>query len=131
MEVSGTIDEFAACEIRSVEDIRELFVPRFFFGCEADDRSVHRAFDARGNDLGARLNPFFSSDIGHWDVPDITEVLLESHQLIEEGLLTDDDYRDFVFTYPAGLHLSMNPHFFDGTPVESAAKELLKARAKT
>ena len=127
---SSQLDEFAQSGLRDEHDLAEMFGRRFFFGCEADDRSVYRAFDAKGNDLGARLNPFFSSDIGHWDVPDITEVLLESHQLIEEGLLTDDDYRDFVFTNPARLHAEMNPSFFDCTPVESAAKELLKTSAR-
>jgi hypothetical protein len=91
--------------------------------------SVYRALDAKGNPLGVRLQPFFSSDIGHWDVPHLSEVLLESHQLVDKGLLTDVDYRDFVFANPAGLHLSMNPSFFDGTPVESAARDLVKARA--
>ncbi len=58
-----------------------------------------------------------------------SEVLLESHKLVDDGLLTDADYRDFVFSYPARLHAEMNPTFFDGTPVESAAKELLRSRS--
>lgn len=36
------------------------------------------------------------------------------------GLLTDADYRDFVFT---------NPAFLDDRPVEAAAKELLRAKS--
>jgi predicted TIM-barrel fold metal-dependent hydrolase len=122
-------DEFEASLLEDEEDLVDMFGRQFYFGCEADDMSVYRALDAKGNPMGVRLQPFFSSDIGHWDVPHISEVLLESHQLVDKGLLSDADYRDFVFTYPAGLHLGMNPHFFDGTPVESAAKELAKARA--
>jgi len=124
------LDEFASSALHDDHDLAVMFGQRFFFGCEADDRSVYRAVDAKGNALGVRLAPFFSSDIGHWDVPDIKEVLLESHQLVDEGLLTDADYRDFVFTNPARLHAEMNPSFFDGTPVESAAKELLKTSSR-
>src|SRR5581483_5482543 len=32
----AVLDEFAACGIGRVEDFRERFVDRFFFGCEAD-----------------------------------------------------------------------------------------------
>ncbi len=123
-------DEFRFSLLEGEEDLAEMFGRRFYFGCEADDMSVYRAFDAKGNPFGLRLNAFFSSDIGHWDVPHIADVLLESHQLVDRGLLTDADYRDFVFTNPARLHLGMNPQFFDGTPVASAARELLKAEAK-
>jgi len=35
----------------------------------------------------ARLNAIFSSDIGHWDVPDITEVTEEAHELVDKGLI--------------------------------------------
>jgi hypothetical protein len=31
------LDDFAACDVRSEDELRELFVPRFWFGCEADD----------------------------------------------------------------------------------------------
>jgi len=121
------LDEFAASQLKEDEDFAYMFGKRFFFGCEADDNSVYRAMDAKANAFGLRLQPFFSSDIGHWDVPNISEILIESHKLVDDGLLSDDDYRDFVFSYPALLHAQMNPAFFDGTPVESAAKELLRS----
>jgi predicted TIM-barrel fold metal-dependent hydrolase len=124
---ASQINEFAQSGIEDDQDLIRIFGRRYFFGCEADDASVYRAMDARGNAFGLRLRPFFSSDIGHWDVPDISEVLLDSRRLVDQGLLTDADYRDFVFTYPALLHVEMNPSFFDGTPVESAAKDLLAA----
>jgi len=73
------------------------------------------------NPFGARLRAIFSSDIGHWDVPDMTEVLEEAYELVEHGLLTEDDFRDFVFTNPATLWTGMNPDFFKGTVVEQAA----------
>ena len=43
------------------------------------------AFDPRRNPLGARLQAIFASDIGHWDVPDIREVLPEAWELVEDG----------------------------------------------
>ncbi len=116
-------DEWARCGIEDEHDFARIF-ENFFFGCEADDLSVHRALDARGNPFRMRLQPIFSSDIGHWDVPDLKTVLLESHRLADTGLLSDADYRDFVFTYPARLHLKANPDFFKGTAVEAATHTL-------
>ena len=58
----------------------------FYFGCEADDPSNVWAFSARANPLGARLNAIFSSDIGHFDVPDMTEVVPEAYEMVEDGL---------------------------------------------
>ena len=48
-----------------------------------------------------RLNPIFSSDVGHFDVVDMTEVLEEAWELVEHGLITEDDFREFVFANPA------------------------------
>ena len=31
------LDDFEACDIKKASDIRDLFVPNFYFGCEADD----------------------------------------------------------------------------------------------
>jgi predicted TIM-barrel fold metal-dependent hydrolase len=116
-------DEWALCGVQEEADFARMF-ERFFFGCEADDPSVFRALDSRANPFRARLQAVFSSDIGHWDVPDIKTVLLESHRLVDKGLLADADYRDFVFTYPARLHLRANPEFFAGTIVAGAVSKL-------
>ena len=69
------LDEFAACGIEAVSDIKELFVDPFFFGCEADDPLTSMAFNTKVNPFGAELNAMMGSDIAHWDVPDMTEVL--------------------------------------------------------
>jgi predicted TIM-barrel fold metal-dependent hydrolase len=116
-------DEWARCGVKDEADFARMFT-NFFFGCEADDPSVYRALDSRTNPKRSRLQAIFSSDIGHWDVPDISTVLLESHHLVDKGLLSDADYRDFVFTYPARLHMRMNPGFYAGTVVESAVAKL-------
>ncbi len=118
-------DEFEASGIQDERQFGEIFARQLFFGCEADDRSVYRALAGRGNPFGLRLNAIFSSDIGHWDVPDLASVVLESRRLVDEGLLAERDYRDFAFTNPARMHLSMNPRFFDATPVETAARGVL------
>ncbi len=81
------LDEFAAAGLRSVADIRDRFVPNFYFGCEADDRLVAWAFDERINPAGARLRPIFGSDISHWDVPDMTEPVEEAYELVEDGII--------------------------------------------
>ena len=51
-------------------------------------------------------------------------VLLESHHLADKGIISDADYRDFVFTYPARLHLKANPEFFTGTAIAGAVAKL-------
>ena len=53
-EDPSTLDEWAACDITRAEDIRDLFVPRFFFGCEADDPMTSTAFNTKVNPFGAR-----------------------------------------------------------------------------
>jgi hypothetical protein len=119
------LDDFAACEIERPEDIRELFVKNFYFGCEADDPINAWAFNRRVNPYGARLNTLFGSDIGHFDVVDMAEVLVEAHELVDEGLITGEDFRDFVFANPVRFWGEANPNFFRGTVVESAASRLL------
>ncbi len=118
-EDPATLDEWAACEIESAEDIRELFANSFYFGCEADDPLSAWAYRSEVNPSGARLHTLFGSDIGHWDVPDLREVLPEAHELLEDGRITEADFRDFVFANPARFWTSTNPNFFEGTAVES------------
>jgi predicted TIM-barrel fold metal-dependent hydrolase len=116
------VDDFAAVPAASAEELRRHFSERFYFGCEADDVMTAWAFDEHGNH---RLRPIFSSDVGHFDVVDMTEVLEEAYEMVEHGLLTEAELREFVFSNPARLHTTMNPEFFKGTVVEAAvAREL-------
>ncbi len=119
------VDDYFRCQIERKDDIRELFVPRFYFGCEADDPINAWAFNRRANPMGARLNALFSSDIGHFDVPDMGEVVPEAHELVEHGLLTADDFRDFMFANAVRFWGEVNPTFFKGTVVEKQAAEAL------
>jgi hypothetical protein len=117
-EDPATLDEFAASRVTRLEDIRDVF-DRFHFGCEADDPRTAAAFDTRVNPLGARLRALFSSDVGHWDVPDMREVLPEAWEQVERGLLDAEDFERFVFRNPLSL---WGPRFFSGTAVEGAVR---------
>src|SRR2546422_864011 len=119
------LDDYFRCKIGAKSDIRDLFVPRFYFGCEADDPVNAWAFNKQANPMGARLNALFSSDIGHFDVPDMAEVVPEAYELVEHGLLTDDDFRDFMFANAVRFWGEVNPDFFRGTVVEKAAADVL------
>ena len=119
------LDDFGACGITRPEDIRDLFVPNFYFGCEADDPITSWAFNRRANPFGVKLNAIFGSDIGHFDVPDMTEVLVEAYEGVEDGLITEDDFRDFVFANPVRFWTDVNPNFFTGTAVETQVQRFL------
>jgi predicted TIM-barrel fold metal-dependent hydrolase len=119
------IDDYFRCKIGRKEDIRDLFVPRFYFGCEADDPANAWAFNDKVNPMGARLNALFSSDIGHFDVPDMTDVVPEAYELVEHGLIGNDDFRDFMFANAVRFWGEVNRDFFKGTVVEKQAADLL------
>jgi hypothetical protein len=127
LEDPETIDEFERCGIERAEDVIDLFVPHFFFGCEGDDPTLGCAFSQRLNPYGAKLGALLSSDISHWDVPDMKDVLCEAYELVERGTIDADDFRDFAFTNPAKLWAGMNPDCFKGTAVESAVKKYLNS----
>ena len=48
-DAPAQLDDFAACGIRRAEDIRDLFAPSFYFGCEADDPINAWAFNRKFN----------------------------------------------------------------------------------
>src|SRR4029079_12324754 len=100
---------------------KDLFGPRFSCGGEADDPVNVWAFNSKANPLGARLNAIFSSDIGHFDVPDMTGVLPEAYEMVEDELVTTDDFRDFTFANVVRLFGAGNPRFFEGTRVAKEA----------
>jgi predicted TIM-barrel fold metal-dependent hydrolase len=125
-EDPAMLDEWAACRIKRAEDIRDLFLPNFYFGCEADDPMNAWAVNTRVNPFGARLKILFGSDIGHWDVPEIAEVVEEAYELVEKELITEEDFRGFVFSNPVSFYGGMNPEFFKGTVIEKEAERQLE-----
>jgi len=124
-ETPADLDEWAQCKIEKKEDIRDLFVPCFFFGCEGDDRLTPLAFDEKKHAFRARLNAIYGSDLGHFDLPDMRDAAAEAYELVEKGYMSEADFRDFVFVNPVRHKVEMNPDFFQGTVVEGAVKKLL------
>ena len=124
-----TVDEFAACAIETEADIPKRFVPNFFFGCEADDPLVHHAFDTDTLPGGEPLQAIFGSDVGHWDVPDMRDVLHEAYELVEEERLDAKQFRAFTFENAARFYTDTNPRFFEGTAIESDVAKFLTTRS--
>ena len=122
-------DDFAACGIERAEDIAELFVKPFWFGCEAEDRLAAWAFKAEHNAFGAKLQASLGSDIGHFDVTDMAKVLPEAYELVEDGLMTPEDFRDFSFVNSVRFFGGGNPSFFEGTTVQAEAAAVLAEAA--
>jgi len=119
-------DDYAACAITRKEDWIDLYAKPFYFGCEADDRMNVAAF-SRANPFGARLNAIFSSDIGHFDVPNMLDPVPEAYEMVEDGFMTKDDFRDFAFANAVRLWGAQNPRFFEGTSVAKEAASVLSA----
>jgi predicted TIM-barrel fold metal-dependent hydrolase len=119
------VDDFGRCGIIGPEDIRDLFVDHFYFGCETDDPITAWAFRDEVNAGGVKLHAMMGSDIGHFDVVDMTNVLVEAYALVERRLLDEDAFRDFVFGNAVRLWGGSDPNFFKGTAVEKQAAAIL------
>ncbi|MFN0091624.1 MAG: amidohydrolase family protein [Acidimicrobiales bacterium] len=124
------LDDYARCAITDGADFVELFTRSFFFGCEADDKMNSWAFNTTANPFGARLKAVYGSDIGHFDVIDMNDVVPEAYELVDDGLITPADFRDFVFAHPVQFFGGTNPRFFEGTRVEAAAAAELAAAGR-
>ncbi len=124
------LDDFSACKFTRKEDWIDLFVTPFYFGCEADDRTNAWAFATKGNPFNAQINAIYSSDIGHFDVIDMRDPLPEAYELVEDGLLTEANFRDFTFANAVRLWGTQNPKFFEGTVVAKQAAALLAETAQ-
>lgn len=107
-------DDWRFLEVSSEEELVELFAPRMFFGCEADDRGIAVAFSV-ANPAGSELRPVFSSDIAHWDVEDMATVVAEAWSLVTDDVLTDEQFRRLVYDNPVEL---LGDRFFAGTVLE-------------
>ena len=121
------VNDFALTGVEKPEDIRKIFDANFYFGSEADDRMTAVAFDTKLNHYGARLKAILGSDIGHWDVPDMTQVMVDAYEMVERGYMTADDFRDFSFGNVVEMHTGMNPDFFKGTAVENDVEKFKTA----
>ena len=127
VEIGGieNLDDFSACQIAHKQDFHDLFAKNFYFGCEADDKMNAWAFSRKNNPLGSQINALFGSDIGHFDVADMSGVLHQAYELVEDGLMNAENFRDFVVTNPVQFWGEANPDFFTGTSVEKEAAAVL------
>jgi hypothetical protein len=83
------------------------------------------AFRRKLNPFGARLNAIYGSDLGHFDLPDMRDAAYEAWELVEDGVIDEAEFREFVFANPVRLHAGMNPDFFNGTAVEREAMAVM------
>ncbi|MCZ6887056.1 MAG: amidohydrolase family protein [Gammaproteobacteria bacterium] len=120
-------DDFAKMEVNSPQDIRDRFIPNFYFGCEADDTLAFVAFNRKANPLGEQVRAVMSFDLGHWDVTDMNGAAAEAYEQLEDGLIDQIDFRTFAFANSVQLYAGPNPSFFDGTRIESEARTELAA----
>ena len=116
-EDRSATDEFAQSGIESAADVKQIFEEQFFFGCEADDPMNAIAFDTAKIPRGAQLRAIFASDIGHWDVPDFRNVLVEAWELVEDGHLDAGDFRAFTCDNALAMFSATNPDFFADTAI--------------
>ncbi len=118
------LDEFSASGLQTVDEIIAVFSDRMYFGCEADDPLVGWATGSTIKHRPVRLRPILGTDISHWDAPVMNEVVVEAFELLEDEVISEDDFKAFVFDNPVSLHQSANKDFFAGTVVEKEAAAL-------
>ncbi len=49
------------------------------------------------------------SDIAHWDVPDMTEVLEEAWEMVDHGWIDEAAFEEFTFANPVRFYTGTNP----------------------
>ena len=50
-------------------------------------------------------------------MPEFTEPLAETWDLVEQGVISPQDFKAFVFGNPLRFYTEANPRFFEGTEV--------------
>ena len=83
------------------------------------------ASETKGSPFDAKLHALYGPNLGHWDVPEMTQAAQEAHELVEHGVISPDAFRDMVFTNAVEFWTSGNRDFFSGTAVQAAADSLL------
>jgi predicted TIM-barrel fold metal-dependent hydrolase len=112
------VNDFEAAGIESEADIIRQITEQCFFGCEADDPLTGLAFDTKRIPGNKPLSPVFSSDVGHWDVAHMHEVLPEAYEHVERGWLEASQFRAFMCDNAHRMYTDSNPDFFQGTVIE-------------
>ena len=114
----------------STQFMRPLYDDYAFARIPQTIRACLTDSDQKGIPFGAQLNAIYSSDIGHFDVIDFRDPLPEAYELVEDGHITEDNFRDFIFANSVRLWGTQNPDFFKGTVVEKEAAAVLAAQAQ-
>ncbi len=122
------LDEFAVCGFATEENLVRQFVDGFYFGCEADDPMNAWAFKRDYLPHGVQLNTLFGSDVGHFDVRDMAGVLPEAYELVDDNLIDEDNFHDFVFGNAMRFLSQNNREFFTDTSLEQEAKNFWQHR---
>ena len=123
------LDEWAACGIEQGRGHQAtLFVDRFYFGCEADDPLTSMAFNTDVNPFGAELHAMMGSDIAHWDVPDMAEVLEEAWEMVDHGWIDEAAFEKFTFSNPVRFYTDTNPASSRARLSRSAVDEFLEGK---
>ena len=107
-------DDWSQVDAHSRTELAQRFGQSFYFGCEADDRTVSLA-SSRRNGLGVDLNATLGSDIGHWDVAHADHVVPEAWELVTSGLMTEEEFRRFTYDNARRFLTTSAPDFFEGT----------------
>jgi len=123
LDTHAVMNDFEAAGVRTPDDICRQITTQCFFGCEADDPLAGLGYDTKRLPGDAPIRPVFSSDIGHWDVAHMDEVLPEAHEHIEHGWMDRDQFRGFVCDNAVRMYTDANPEFFSGTAIEGYAKD--------
>ena len=121
-------DEWSRCGVREEHDFARIF-ENFFFGCEADDPSVHRALDARANPFKLRFQPIFSTTSVTGTFPTSSACCSKVIISRTRGSSATPTIAISFSPIPRDLHMKANPDFFKGTVVEGATFEPLLTSA--
>ena len=82
------------------------------------------AFNTAVNPFGAELKAMMGSDIAHWDVPDMSEVLAEAWEMVDHGWIDEAAFKQFTFSNPARFYTRTNPGFFKGTDGRGGGRQV-------
>jgi predicted TIM-barrel fold metal-dependent hydrolase len=127
LDTPDVVNDFEASGVGGTDDICRQITRQCFFGCEADDPLAGLGYDTRRLPGDAPIRPVFSSDIGHWDVAHMHEVIPEAHEHIEHAWMTADQFRGFVCDNSIRMYTEANPDFFRGTSVAGYAAGLARS----
>ncbi len=125
------LDDFAEAGLRNRDDLLARLVPNYYYGCAAGDPMTACAFDTDRLPGEKALKAMFSSDLGHWDVTDMKTVVQDSLRLVEQDILSPENFQDLAFSNPVNFYTHLNEDFFVGTEIESSVIRCEKRWART